>query len=295
MAKKLAGKMEGNKIKNMQRLDAFIQMLRDDEKSKSTVEKYYRDVRVFLVYVGEVAFTREVCNAYKMHICERYKPASVNSMLSAINRFLTFVGCADLHMKKLKVQRRIFCSRESELDRAEYERLVQAAKRRQNVRLALILETICGTGIRISELKHITVESLRTRNAEIYSKGKVREILIPDSLAKKLAEYCRRQGIKSGSIFITRNGSPINRSNVWKEMKALCKSAGVDSRKVFPHNLRHLFARTYYSMEKDLNRLADLLGHSSIETTRIYTMCSSQNERKKIERLGLVLKECNIM
>lgn len=295
MAEKLAGKMEGNETKNMQNLNAFIQMLRDDEKSKATIEKYYRDVREFLAYTGEAAFTREACNAYKMHICERYKPVSVNSMLSAVNRFLTFMGCADLRMKKLKVQKRIFCNRESELNRVEYERLVQAAKHRQNIRLVLILETICGTGIRISELKHITVESLRTQNAEIYSKGKVREILIPDILAKKLKEYCRKQGIKSGSIFITRTGSPINRSNVWKEMKSLCKSAGVDSRKVFPHNLRHLFARTYYSMEKDLNRLADLLGHSSIETTRIYTMCSSQNERKKIERLGLVLKEHNIM
>lgn len=287
--------MTGKALSNMQCLNAFVQMLHDEEKSKSTIEKYCRDVRVFLMYTGEAAFTREACNSYKMHICERYKPASVNSMISAVNRFLIFMGYADLQLKKLKLQRRIFCSRAGELNRGEYERLVRTAKRRQNVRLALILETICGTGIRISELKHITAESLCTQNAEIYSKGKVREILIPDILVKKLRKYCKRQGIKSGSIFITKNGNPINRSNLWKEMKALCKSAGVDSRKVFPHNLRHLFARTYYSMEKDLNRLADLLGHSSVETTRIYTMCSSQNERKKIERLGLVLKEHNIM
>lgn len=280
---------------NIQHLNRFIQMLRDDEKSKSTIEKYHRDVKAFLEYIGEEEITKEACNAYKEYICERYKPASVNSMISAINRFLVFTGRYQMQLKKLKVQRRIFCRQESELTKTEYEKLVRAAKYNQNARLSLIMEAICSTGIRVSELKYITVESLHRRNVEIHSKGKVREILLPDILVKKLREYCKRQGVSRGCIFVTKTGKPIHRSNIWKAMKALCKSAGVDSRKVFPHNLRHLFARTYYSMEKDLNRLADLLGHSSVETTRIYTMCNIQNERKKIERLGLVLAECNIM
>lgn len=277
-----------NEVSGAIDLERFIEELRGDEKAPATIERYERDVRRFILFMQDRPFTKENCNAYKELLCSRYKPASVNSMISAVNRFLETKGLHSMKLKKLKLQRRIFCPCGQELTREEYLRLVKAARSRDNERLAMILETICATGIRISELSHITVEAVEKGQAEIRSKGKVRQILLPETLVNRLKAYHRRKEITGGSIFITKNGRPMNRSNIWRDMKALCESAGVDSAKVFPHNLRHLFARTYYSMEKDLNRLADLLGHSSIETTRIYTMTSPQDERKKIERLGLV-------
>ena len=276
-------------------IEWFVKALWEEEKAHATIEKYRRDVTAFAAFAGQQPLTKELCSMYKAQLCEKYKPASANSMLSSVNKFLDFMECPQLKLKKLKIQKKIFCTKEEELSKDEYERLVKAAKSGGNRRLALILETICATGIRVSELKYITVASLREKDAEIRLKGKVRNILLPEELIKKLDRYCKEQGIGKGSIFVTKGGRAMDRSNIWREMKALCQEAGVSKRKVFPHNLRHLFARTYYAIEKDLNRLADILGHSSIETTRIYTMISAQNERKKIERLGLVLAEHNIM
>lgn len=272
-------------------IECFIRQMREDEKAEATIEKYTRDVKHFIEFMRTRSFSKESCNEYKEKLCMEYKPTSVNSMISAINRFLEFAGFHQMKLKKLKLQRRIFCTGAQELTKSEYRRLVNAARGRGNERMAFVLETICATGIRVSELEFITVESLKYNRAVIHSKGKLREILLPETLSKRLMAYCKRENIENGSIFVTKKGNPLNRSNIWKDMKALCKTADVDSSKVFPHNLRHLFARTYYSMEKDLNRLADLLGHSSVETTRIYTMTTSRNERKKIERLGLVLNK----
>ncbi len=287
--------MERN-IKMRERdIEQFVAFLWEEEKARSTIEKYRCDVRAFVDFAGQRLFTKELCNAYKERLCEKYKPASVNSILSSINRFLDFLGYPQLKLRKLKIQKKIFCTREEELTKGEYERLVKTARANENERLALILETICATGIRVSELKYITTAALHEKNAEIRLKGKVRSILLPEELIRKLKKYCNAHGITDGCIFVTKGGKPVDRSNIWREMKALCREADVSARKVFPHNLRHLFARTYYAIEKDLNRLADILGHSSIETTRIYTMISAQNQRKKIERLGLVLAEHNIM
>lgn len=276
-------------------IDRFVTFLWEEEKARATIEKYRRDVKTFADFAGQQPLTKELCSIYKERLCEKYKPASANSILSSLNRFLDFIGCPQLKLKKLKIQRKIFCAKEEELTKVEYERLVKTARANGNERLALILETICATGIRVSELKYITTAALRDKNAEIRLKGKVRSILLPEDLIKKLRKYCKAHGVGGGYVFVTKGGKPVDRSNIWREMKALCREAGVAGRKVFPHNLRHLFARTYYAIEKDLNRLADILGHSSIETTRIYTMISAQNQRKKIERLGLVLAEHNIM
>ena len=276
-------------------LERFTASLREEEKAEATIGKYRRDADAFIRFAGRRKLTKNLCSEYKAQLCERYKPSSVNSILSAVNSFLSFMGHPQLKLKKLKIQRKLFHSVAEELTREEYERLVRAAKDSGNERLALILETICSTGIRVSELKHVTVNALYSKNAEIMSKGKVRDILMPDGLVRKLKAYCKARRIRSGQVFVTSRGNAVDRSNIWKEMKILCQRAKVDKRKVFPHNLRHLFARTYYALEKDLNRLADILGHSSIETTRIYTMISAQNERKKIERLGFVLTEHNIM
>ena len=214
--------------------------------------------------------------------------ASVNSMLSSLNGFFEFTGEYGLKVKSIKIQNRIFAKNERELTKAEYKRLLKAAKARGNVKLNLIMQTICATGIRVSELCYITKESLRDGIAQVHMKGKLRIIIIPDKLCKMLDRYAKEQGVTSGSIFITKTGKPLDRSHIWKLMKGLCESAGVDKSKVFPHNLRHLFARTFYSIEKDIVRLADILGHSSINTTRIYTMETWEICRRQVQRLGLL-------
>lgn len=219
---------------------------------------------------------------------EKYTPASVNSALASLNSFFAYNEWYDLRVKSLKIQKQIFASDEKELTKAEYERLLRAAQSKKNERLYLLMQTIYSTGIRVSELKFITVGAVHRGQAEIQCKGKRRTVFLPNQLCRILKKYITEQKIKSGAVFVTRNGNPLDRSNIWSDMKKLCKEAGVSEKKVFPHNLRHLFARTYYSLQKDIVRLADILGHSSVNTTRIYTMESGEVHRKQIQKLGLL-------
>ena len=250
---------------------AFAVYLKSEEKSENTVEKYIRDVRAFSAYVGTVEITKETVIAYKNNLLsENYAARSINSMLASINSLLSFLGWSDLKVKSIKLQRQIYCPEEKELTKAEYMRLVHTAKQKGNERLNLLLQTICGTGIRVSELRFITVEAVKCGEAIVSLKGKTRTVFIVKELKQKLLRYAAEQKIESGAIFITRTGKPMSRTNIWREMKNLCTQAGVNPDKVFPHNLRHLFARTFYGIEKDIAKLADILGHSSINTTRIY-------------------------
>lgn len=268
----------------------FELILRNEERSQATVEKYRRDLTSFLLFLaGDKRITKETVIAYKDYLIGRYAASSVNSMLAAVNTFLAFIGWAECKVKPVKTQRKIFCAKEKELTKEEYMRLLSAARRKENQRLCLLIETICATGIRVSELCFITVESLPQGCAEVRCKGKSRTIFLPGKLCMKLKKYARQKGLCSGSVFVTRSGKPLDRSNIWHDMKALSKQAGVPQSKVFPHNLRHLFARTYYSIEKDLGRLADLLGHSNIETTRIYTISTGAEQEKQVASLGLVV------
>lgn len=269
----------------------FKTSLIEDEKSIATIRKYTKDVEAFFDFVGENAVTKEVVIRYKQHLKEKYKPSSVNSMLAAVNKFLKEMGWYDCAVKTLKVQRQAFRSRERELTKEEYFRLLKAAKDRKNMRLYLLMQTICSTGIRVSELQYITVQAVATQQATVSLKGKTRIVLIPSALCRELKNYAKENGIQSGSIFITKNGIPLDRSNILHGMKALCETAGVDRCKVFPHNLRHLFACLFYKVEKDLSRLADLLGHSNVNTTRIYTCVIGEEQARQIEKLGLVVRE----
>ena len=273
---------------NEERIQAFRKHLIEEEKATATVEKYVHDVTVFAEWLGSRDLEKTVVLAYKADLCEHHAPASVNVALSSLNRFFDFCGRHDLRVKNLKIQRQMFASSDKELTKAEYERLLTAAKSKQNERLYLLMQTICSTGIRVSELRFITVEAVDRGIAEINCKGKRRQVFLPKELRKMLSQYLRSQKRKSGSVFVTKNGNPLDRSNIWSDMKKLCKSAGVSEKKVFPHNLRHLFARTFYNLQKDVVRLADILGHSSINTTRIYTMETGAVHLRQIERLGLL-------
>lgn len=258
----------------------------EEEKSAATIEKYLRDIRCFCAFLADRPIGKEETIAYKEYLAGRYAPASVNSMLIALNCFLRFIGMQDYCVKCLKIQRQIFCNEDKELTKQELHRLVKAAG---NTRLALVIQTICGTGIRVSELQYITAEAVRAGKAVVSCKNKTRVIFIPASIQKLLKPYMKRSGITAGAIFVTRSGKPLNRKNIWRDMKALCEQAGVAPNKVFPHNLRHLFARTFYSLEKDIVRLADLLGHSSVDTTRIYTMETGDGHRLRLERVEKLL------
>ncbi len=260
----------------------FENYLIEEEKSEATVEKYIRDVKVFADFLCGNEPSKSELIRYKKSIAESYAPASVNSMLVSINAFLKFIGRTDACVKLLKIQRQIFASEKKELSAAEYRRLLSAAK---DTRLALVIQTICETGIRVSELKCITVEAVNAGKAVVDCKNKTRVIFIPSPLRKVLLAYIKKSGIKAGCVFITKSGKPLNRSNIWRDMKALCKAANVSADKVFPHNLRHLFARTFYAIERDIVRLADLLGHSSINTTRIYTMESGKRHIFSLEKI----------
>ena len=253
----------------MNELQAFEKHLRENEKSPATIEKYLCDACAFLCWLDGREPTKELTVCYKEGLTERYKAASVNSMLAGINSYLSFSGRADCRVKPLRVQRTLFGSEERELSREEYARLVRAAGGAQ---IGVVMQTICGTGIRVSELRHITAEAVREGRAAVRNKGKTRVILIPAALRRLLLGYMKKAGVTTGSVFLSKNKTPLDRSTVWRRMKALCERAGVDPRKVFPHSLRHLFARVFYSVEKDLLRLADILGHASVNTTRIYTM-----------------------
>lgn len=284
---------KGSKMDHLIRsieVDHFKEKMVQEEKSRATIEKYLRDVNAFLRYVGEEkTICKENVIAYKNYLTEHYAAASVNSMLAALNCFFKQMGWYDCVVKSLKVQRKAFRAHDRELTREEYYRLLNAAKEKGSERLYYVMESICATGIRISELKFITVEALHTGQARVNLKGKIRTVLLPFDLCRKLKKYVREKRIGSGSIFVTNGGKPLDRSNVLHDMKGLCKAAGVEAKKVFPHNLRHLFACTYYQAEKDLTHLADLLGHSNINTTRIYTLVSGEEQAKQIDMLGLVL------
>lgn len=267
-----------------------------DEKSRATIEKYLRDVRKYFLFSGEQRLSegsewisKELVMKYKKELVSRYRPSSVNSMLAALNSYLSYKGRMDCHVKLLKIQKKVFCDRNRELNRNEYIRLVEEARRENKERLALIMETICSTGIRISELNNITIDAVLNGYAEVSCKGKDRVILIPKKLAVKLKFYSESYQIRSGCIFVTRTGTPVNRSNIWGEMNRLCRKTGIDPQKVFPHNMRHLFARTYYKKQKDIVRLADILGHSNIETTRIYTTTSSREYERQINAMELIM------
>ena len=269
---------------------AFAVYLKSEEKSENTIEKYMRDVRAFCAYVGEAEMTKETVIAYKNKLLsENYAARSVNSVLASINSLLSFLGWADLKVKSIKLQRQIYCPEEKELTKAEYIRLVNTAKQKGNERLNLLIQTICGTGIRVSELQYITVEAVKCNEAVVSLKGKTRSVFIVRELQKKLLRYAAEQKISSGAIFITRSGKPMSRTNIWREMKSLCVEAGVNPQKVFPHNLLHLFARTFYGIEKDIAKLADILGHSSINTTRIYIITTGNEHRQRMENMRLII------
>lgn len=259
-----------------------------EERSTATIQKYIRDVKAFAEYANG-AVIKETVIAYKKHLQECYAVRSINSMLASINSLFAFLGWHDLKVKALKLQQQVYCPEEKELTKAEYARLCQAAQRRHNERLNLILQTICGTGIRVSELQFITVEAAKCGEAVVRCKGKTRTVFLVKALRQKLLRYTAEQNIKSGMIFITRTGKPIGRTNIWREMKALCAEANVNPQKVFPHNLRHLFARAFYSIEKDIAKLADILGHSSINTTRIYIISTGTEHRRRMENMRLIL------
>ena len=268
----------------------FSAHLKNEEKSQNTTEKYLRDVRIFSAHFRGTEITKEMVIAYKSKLlAEHYAVRSVNSMLASLNSLFTFLGWSDCKVKSMKLQRQIYCPEEKELTKAEYLRLVNTAKRKGKERLNLILQTICGTGIRVSELEYITVEAAKSGKAVVALKGKTRSVFLVKELQKKLLRYATEQNISSGTIFITRNGKPLSRTNIWREMKGLCQEAGVNPQKVFPHNLRHLFARVFYGIEKDIAKLADILGHSSVNTTRIYIISTGSEHRKQMEHMHLIL------
>ena len=269
-------------------IEDFRMHLMEEEKSEATLEKYLRDIYAFLAWLCSRDVNKQVVLEYKAYIIDNYKPASVNSILSSLNSFFTHNEWYDCKVKTLKIQKQIFASKDKELTKAEYEKLLDTAKSKKNERLYLLMQTICSTGIRVSELRFITVSAVNTGIANINCKGKLRQVFLPKTLRKLLSQYIREQKISSGSVFVSRTGKPLDRSNIWSDMKKLCEYAGISKDKVFPHNLRHLFARTYYSLQKDIVRLSDILGHSSINTTRIYTMETGDILTRHIEKLGLL-------
>ena len=270
-------------------LGKFTLMLRERERSPGTIEKYLRDIRAFAAWLGGAEVTRERAAAWRDSLLERgYAPVTVNSMVAAVNQFFAFLGWEDCKVKALKIQRKLFRDDRKELTREEYQRLLDSAHDLGRERLALLLETICATGIRVSEVKYITVEAAHAGRAEISLKGKLRTILLPGRLCRKLKKYAKAQKTASGEIFLTRSGRSLSRRQIWAEMKRLCKAAGVAPSKVFPHNLRHLFARTFYKVCRDVVKLADVLGHSSIETTRIYLISTGAEHMKILSRMHLI-------
>lgn len=273
----------------IQLIEKYLNHLMEEEKSVATLKKYRHDLNELHNYLQGMLLTKSILIEWKKYLIEKYAPSTVNSMLIAVNGYLRFFSWHDLSMKLLKIQKPLFSDENKELTREEYARLVMTASKRSNARLSLILQTICATGIRVSELKFITIEAVQTGRTEISNKGKRRVIFLPQQLRKLLRKYAQKHGKISGPVFTTRTGKPLDRSNIWRDMKALCTEAKVAPEKVFPHNLRHLFARTFYSLEHDLSRLADILGHSSIVTTRIYTAESGTVHARQMGRLGLVI------
>ena len=270
-------------------IENYLIYLREQERSNTTVQKYRYDLYLMLHFLCGRILTKSELILWKENLMGRYAPASVNTKIAAINGYLQFMGWHELMLKPLRIQQSLFLEEEKELTREEYIRLVKAAKRKENERLSLVMQTICATGIRVSELKFITVEAVYRGKTEIVNKGKVRVVFLPEKLRTMLKKYIQSHKKTEGSVFTTRTGKPLDRSNIWRDMKKLCESAGVSEKKVFPHNLRHLFARTFYSIEKDLSRLADILGHSNLVTTRIYTAESGWVHAKQIDKLNLIV------
>ena len=280
--------MQEHKL-TLERIADYAHYLRREERAPGTMEKYLRDIRAFAVWLDGTAVTKEVVTEWKEHLrSEQYAPSTINGALAALNGLFRFLGWEDCRVRFLKVQRRLFRAADRELKRGDYERLIAAARDHGRNRLALLMETICATGIRVSEVQYVTVEAVQRGRADISLKGKIRTIILPAKLCRKLLKYAKKQKTVSGKIFLTRNGKPLTRRQIWAEMKAICKLAGVEPSRVFPHNLRHLFATTFYRACKDIVRLADVLGHSSIETTRIYLMTSGMEHQRQLDHLGLV-------
>ena len=270
------------------RIQEFSAFLLREEKSGATWEKYLRDVRRFLAFAGSTPVSKEMVVRWKKHLVDRgYAVRSINSMLASLNSLLGFLGWQDCKVKNIRLQRQTYSPEEKELSKAEYLRLLDASG--QNEQLNLVLQTICATGIRVSELRHFTVDAVRGGEVTVSCKSKTRRVFVPGQLRKRLLSYAKRCQIRTGAIFVEKNGKNLDRSKIWRLMKRLCKRAGVKTSKVFPHNLRKLFARTFYGIEKDIAKLADILGHSSVDTTRIYIMTTGTEHRRKMERLGLVV------
>lgn len=280
--------MQNRKIE-IQILKAYEDYLKNDEKSKATCEKYMRDIKHFVEFAGGRDIDKALLLDYKAALEEKYAITSANSMIAAVNSFLRYVGWHELCIKQFKIQKTVYSPEEKELSVVEIHSLVKTAEKNNKERLALVLQTICGTGIRVSELQYMTVETVRKGEVTVSCKGKTRKIFVVSKLQKKLLAYAKRNHIESGMLFTTKSGKPLDRSNIWREMKKLCELAGIAAEKVFPHNLRHLFARTFYSIEKDIAKLADILGHSNINTTRIYIMTTFVEHKRKMERMHLII------
>lgn len=271
-----------------EKIRQFAVELRQEERAPGTVENYLRHAHAFAAWLRGRPITPELCNQWKSHLLETgYAPATVNSMVAAVNRFIAFLGWKEYKIKSLKLQRKLFRDERRELTQGEYERLLAAAHSLGRRRLELLIETICATGIRVSEVKYITMEAVQTGQTTISLKGKLRTILLPGKLCRKLKKYARTQKIASGEVFLTRSGRGLSRRQILAEMKRLCKTAGVEPSKVFPHNLRHLFARSFYKVCRDVVKLADVLGHSSIETTRIYLISTGAEHAGILNRMRL--------
>lgn len=278
-------------MKYLKEFKEFELNLKDDEKSKNTIEKYMRDVSKFLKFIDQREIEKSLIIEYKLMLCNSYAVKSINSMIASINSFLSFLGLDKLRIKTLKEQREIFANPKKELTKQEYHKLIEAAQKSGDLRLSLLIQTICSTGIRVSELKFITVKSLKLGKVNVSCKSKKRMVFLPKELIILLKQYCKIKNIKNGIVFCSKNGKALDRSNIWRMMKNLCDKANVSKEKVFPHNLRHLFARTYYKINKDISKLADILGHSNINTTRIYTMESGNNHLIQLEKLDLIVNK----
>ena len=274
---------------NEEMIAEYLRYQREQERSQATLQKYKHDLNALRKFLNDSKLTKVDLIRWKEHLISQYASASVNTMIAAVNGYVRYMGWTELLIKPLKIQRSLFLEEEKELTREEYVRLVKAAQMKENERLALVIQTICATGIRVSELKFITVEAVQSGRTEISNKGKLRIVFLPDGLRKLLKKYIRKQKKTAGAVFTTRTGKPLDRSNIWRDMKKLCETADVSEKKVFPHNLRHLFARTFYSIEKDLSRLADILGHTNLSTTRIYTAESGMVHARQMERLKLIV------
>lgn len=277
-----------SRILNNEQLEAFVRWLNLEEKSDATCEKYLRDIRRFMEFAADESVSKEVVARWKNDLIARgYAVRSINSMLASLNSFLGFLGWGDCKVKNIRLQHQTFSPEEKELSRVEYQRLLQACEGDEQTNL--LLQTICATGIRVSELRYFTVDAIKQGQVTVNCKGKIRTILVPGKLKKLLLHYAKRLKLRFGPIFRNGKGEPLDRSVIWRRMKRLCQVAKVQASKVFPHNLRKLFARTYYAIGKDIAQLADVLGHSSINTTRIYIMTSGAEHRQNMERLGLVM------